>query len=332
VKNESFAQEFLELDGLPALAEAAKELSGNALAYCLAALDKAVSYDIGWEAISDEVVERLLGLIRIEQNGARRTNVCVCVCVAMLDLLNHGAEDTDADAILMRKIINSVLRFAAKFISKNNKTFEMVVKALETNGVKDGIDPFEPILSCLSFSDLDTQTNALVLINAMIGGAATAGLPPPPALMKLKPTLQKHIDIKHEDFRRQLYIYQQRDLQRYDTLRAQVHPLIHHSLTHSMHAAYRSTDTARLQPYNKSNPDHEAQLMLLWKMVFPDVQLESRVSEQWKKMGFQGTDPATDFRGMGLLGLQNLMYFAETYPEIFRKIVKEQSSRSDLVR
>jgi len=29
--------------------------------------------------------------------------------------------------------------------------------------------------------------------------------------------------------------------------------------------------------------------------------------------GFQGTNPATDFRGMGLLGLLNLIYFASTY-------------------
>jgi ELMO domain-containing protein len=46
-------------------------------------------------------------------------------------------------------------------------------------------------------------------------------------------------------------------------------------------------------------------------------------------MGFQGTDPATDFRGMGLLGLYNLIYIAENHPVIFRRIVKEQSSRED---
>jgi len=36
-------------------------------------------------------------------------------------------------------------------------------------------------------------------------------------------------------------------------------------------------------------------------------QLTSRVSDQWTDLGFQGHDPATDFRGMGLLGLQQLM-------------------------
>ena len=46
-------------------------------------------------------------------------------------------------------------------------------------------------------------------------------------------------------------------------------------------------------------------------------------------MGFQGQDPATDFRGMGMLGLDNLLYIAENHPVIFRRIVKEQSSRDD---
>jgi predicted PP-loop superfamily ATPase len=53
------------------------EVSGNALAYTLQALDKAIAYQVGWEALDDQVLTRLLGVIRVEQNGARRTNVCV---------------------------------------------------------------------------------------------------------------------------------------------------------------------------------------------------------------------------------------------------------------
>lgn len=30
---------------------------------------------------------------------------------------------------------------------------------------------------------------------------------------------------------------------------------------------------------------------------------------------FQGDDPKTDFRGMGLLGLENLLFFAQEYPQ-----------------
>jgi hypothetical protein len=67
-------------------------------------------------------------------------------------------------------------------------------------------------------------------------------------------------------------------------------------------------------PYDSKNNDHEGQLLQLWKLSFPDKQLEARVSAQWKTLGFQGTDPMTDFRGAGIFGLNNLLYFAETYP------------------
>ena len=40
----------------------------------------------------------------------------------------------------------------------------------------------------------------------------------------------------------------------------------------------------------------------------PSEKLTSRVSPQWKELGFQGNDPATDFRGMGLFGLMCLQY------------------------
>ncbi len=46
----------------------------------------------------------------------------------------------------------------------------------------------------------------------------------------------------------------------------------------------------------------------LWNTLRPETKLESRISHQWTEIGFQGDDPMTDFRGMGLLSLQNLMY------------------------
>ncbi|KFO20705.1 ELMO domain-containing protein 1, partial [Fukomys damarensis] len=49
----------------------------------------------------------------------------------------------------------------------------------------------------------------------------------------------------------------------------------------------------------------------LWQFLKPNTPLESRISKQWCEIGFQGDDPKTDFRGMGLLGLYNLQYFAE---------------------
>jgi len=45
----------------------------------------------------------------------------------------------------------------------------------------------------------------------------------------------------------------------------------------------------------------------LWTSLQPDVVLTERISAQWTVIGFQGSDPATDFRGMGVLGLLNLV-------------------------
>ena len=67
---------------------------------------------------------------------------------------------------------------------------------------------------------------------------------------------------------------------------------------------------------------HETLLLQLWRTFFPDEALTSRVSKQWKALGFQGDDPATDFRGAGIVGLQALHFYAAA-------VVAEGSSRSE---
>jgi hypothetical protein len=78
---------------------------------------------------------------------------------------------------------------------------------------------------------------------------------------------------------------------------------------------------AQRVPYDKTNPEHEAKLMRLWQLARPGEPLTGRVSAQWKALGFQGTDPATDFRGMGVLGLELLLFLAERRPGDMRKIL-----------
>uniref|UniRef100_A0A3B3R0U4 ELMO/CED-12 domain containing 1 n=1 Tax=Paramormyrops kingsleyae TaxID=1676925 RepID=A0A3B3R0U4_9TELE len=78
---------------------------------------------------------------------------------------------------------------------------------------------------------------------------------------------------------------------------------------------YRSlvveVEKLRREPYDCENPDHEEMLLKLWRTLRPESPLSGRISKQWCDIGFQGSDPKTDFRGMGLLGLQTLLYFAE---------------------
>lgn len=60
--------------------------------------------------------------------------------------------------------------------------------------------------------------------------------------------------------------------------------------------------------YDSENEAHENMLMDLWHTVFPHEKLRARKTKQWEQIGFQGEDPATDFRAMGLLGLKLVIY------------------------
>jgi len=62
--------------------------------------------------------------------------------------------------------------------------------------------------------------------------------------------------------------------------------------------------------YDTGSAAHEERLEALWEALRPGVRRSARLTEEWGELGFQGQDPATDFRGYGMLGLDNLLYFA----------------------
>ncbi|XP_064122116.1 ELMO domain-containing protein 2-like isoform X2 [Macrobrachium nipponense] len=80
-------------------------------------------------------------------------------------------------------------------------------------------------------------------------------------------------------------------------------------------------EVLRQRPYDPENPSHEEKLLRLWGLLMPGVALEARVTKQWQDIGFQGDDPKTDFRGMGILGLENLLFFAEQHTSAARHVL-----------
>lgn len=84
---------------------------------------------------------------------------------------------------------------------------------------------------------------------------------------------------------------------------------------------YEAVEDLRKEVFSSDNPEHESMLLKLWDMLMPTVKLESRITKKWGDIGFQGDDPKTDFRGMGLLGLINLVFFSENYTEEARQVL-----------
>ncbi|RIB15233.1 ELMO/CED-12 family-domain-containing protein [Gigaspora rosea] len=106
--------------------------------------------------------------------------------------------------------------------------------------------------------------------------------------------------------------------------------VLHYCLTQirdSYKLAHEINDRATTK-FDSNNKQHEKKLLELWDLLMPDEQLEGRYSEQWTKIGFQGKDPATDFRGMGMLGLDDLVYYAKNYPESAHDVLKSSRRNS----
>ncbi|PIN05102.1 hypothetical protein CDL12_22355 [Handroanthus impetiginosus] len=83
-------------------------------------------------------------------------------------------------------------------------------------------------------------------------------------------------------------------------------------------------------PFDGTFSEHQDALRQLWRLSYPDRQLPSLKSEVWKEMGWQGSDPSTDFRGGGFISLENLIFFAKTYPEAFQNLLhKRDGERSE---
>jgi len=71
----------------------------------------------------------------------------------------------------------------------------------------------------------------------------------------------------------------------------------------------------RAMTFSPEDGSHKALLDRLWRAVFGDL-----TPEHWRWLGFQGTNPASDFRGMGVLSLYLMTYLAETRPQYCRTI------------
>ncbi|KAF3330652.1 ELMO domain-containing protein C-like isoform X3 [Carex littledalei] len=77
-------------------------------------------------------------------------------------------------------------------------------------------------------------------------------------------------------------------------------------------------------PFDASLVEHQDALRQLWRLAYPEREIPSLKSELWKEMGWQGVDPSTDIRGGGFISLENLIYFARTYPESFQRLLHKQ--------
>ena len=89
-------------------------------------------------------------------------------------------------------------------------------------------------------------------------------------------------------------------------------------------------------PYDSFEDSHRASLLELWNLTFPNDPRPAEFSDggvkhpKWKEMGWQGVDPATDFRSGGLLSLHNLIWLAKHERGVYDRLLrKTDGTRSE---
>jgi len=71
--------------------------------------------------------------------------------------------------------------------------------------------------------------------------------------------------------------------------------------------------------FDENLPSHRDELNEFWKISFPEEDVPQRPDSRWRRLGFQGDDPVTDLRGMGMLSVRLLTYFAKRYPRDYEQ-------------
>lgn len=88
----------------------------------------------------------------------------------------------------------------------------------------------------------------------------------------------------------------------------------------SYNKLFSDVNELKLTKYDEENSAHEEQLYRLWTLLKEGDDLKERYTKRWGEIGFQGKNPATDFRGMGILSLSNLLYMLEKKKDVGMKV------------
>ncbi len=76
----------------------------------------------------------------------------------------------------------------------------------------------------------------------------------------------------------------------------------------------------RLRKFSFDNLQDSELIFDLWNSLKGSTdKLDNKITKRWSEIGFQGNDPSTDFRGMGMLSLLNLQYVFTKPKKKYRK-------------
>ncbi|KAL5492185.1 hypothetical protein ACEPAI_3632 [Sanghuangporus weigelae] len=297
IREEQFANEFLQRDGLKELIDVIAVSHGNTLAYALNAMQNLMELDYGWSTLDQTFIHTV---VKILSSSSSLINVCR-PATAILKKLVEADPRSQPGPITAS---SSRAPPAAPPGSVYRYGFDVVWEQMRK---ERGL--LETVVSRLGSADSLMVLNSMMLINSLLSHAT---------------------DTHWEEFTSEL----ERLNVRKAVVRLMSSHVIE-DLTSSI-LDFQANEVGIIlrrkhEPVDPlENVEHFNTLRSIWQMskleedVVPE---EGGARRKWRKLGFETEDVSQEFAAVGVLGLDCLKHFAQSDPDEFAKILLEQLNR-----
>ncbi|KAJ5963131.1 hypothetical protein N7481_013436 [Penicillium waksmanii] len=301
----SFADLFIAEGGLTRLRYLTLNASGNTLAYSLTSFSRLLDVDKGWECVDVELVERIVQLI-VTHPLVNILRGAMSICVSVVSHPHAEGRNSPQPDMFGFRALKPAIAIYPQFL--------------------------EMLVSRLSSADHALCANALQLINSLMRDSITHD-----SEAEWPKFIQRLQDL---GVIRAVY-----NLMQDSALQDLAHPLLEfQSLTKVLLRKWKEI------PLNQEKPEHRCALKgihlasnqkgseeVLEKEKYStntntttgdDAKRSKRHHpEKWRRLGFESESPATEFYGVGFLGMVDLADYVRSHQDEFQKMLLEQSTK-----
>ncbi|KAJ3887392.1 ELMO/CED-12 family-domain-containing protein [Lentinula edodes] len=293
IRENEFASEFINYDGVTQLVDIIFTSQGNTLAYALTAMQNLMELDHGWASLDEAFIFRV---VQVLSSPHSLINVCRPATAILKKLVEADPSNTPGPQAGSSKngpviVPGSIYRYGFTMV------FEQMRKEKSL---------LETIVNRLGSADTAMAQYSMMLINSLLSHAS---------------------DARWEEFIAEMERFSLRKavvrLMSQHTVEELTSCILDFQ-ANMLRVTYRKKST----PVDlDAQPSHAADLSYIWdhsKLI--EESDEKGQQLKWRKLGFDTEDIELEFNDVGVLGLECLKRFVERDPD-FSKVVLEQLSR-----
>ncbi|TFK85502.1 hypothetical protein K466DRAFT_494625 [Polyporus arcularius HHB13444] len=297
IREEQFANEFLQRDGLHELIDVINTSHGNILAYALTAMQNLMELDYGWANLDNSFILKVVQILSSEQS---LINVCRPATAILKKLVE--ADPSSASGVHAPSSSRgppspppgSVYRYGFDVV------FEQMRKERRL---------LETVVSRLGSADTTMALYSMMLINSLMAHASD------PRWDEFIAELER-LNVRKAVIR----------LMSSHTIEDLTSCILDFQ-ANMVRVTFRKKTTL-VEP--DFEPLHSTALQFIWEQSKLQEEREDAMTLiKWRKLGFDTEDIGHEFREVGVLGLDCLKYFVEKDPDYWANVVQEQLSRPE---